>query len=111
MKTKKPKQTQKEKDLEKAYKLMRKHGLEWCAFDKEDFLDEFIYERWNIDGEQFDPTEEELQRAVKIAGDYLSQESWGIMQDAIDKVKDARPSKEEQKALLKKVKRATKNLK
>jgi hypothetical protein len=86
MKNKKTKITTKEKELTKAYAILKKYGIKVVGVCPSDFADEYFDEQWKLNGKPFKPTKEELQQACNFSYDYFCNETMEIMVDAVEKV-------------------------
>jgi hypothetical protein len=74
--------TKKEKEIQKALATLKRHNLSVFTYENKDFLEEWIFEYWEIKG--LKPTKENLDRVREKAIEYICAESWDIMHEAID---------------------------
>jgi hypothetical protein len=80
----KNKQTKRDKEINKAFNVLKKHGLGFVIIDNKDFTEEWIFDLWSH--YRIKPTKKNVERAKLITTDYLESECFEAMQDAIEKL-------------------------
>jgi hypothetical protein len=87
MKTKKTKSNKKskaQKEIDKAYAILKKHNVHFVSIEPDDFLQFPIYDCWADYG--IVPSKKNIERVMAIATDYINAEYFELMEDSISRL-------------------------